>query len=172
MVCYEKAAALGDAQAYNNMGIMLETGYDDVVPQPNQAYANYKAAYDQGSSDAALNIALFYLNANPSDIAKIPEIKNNVPRQAAKELLIKAHQMKNPKAMEALFQYNLINSEAELEGAVHTANLAPGGGIPKALKSKNLSSAGGHGSRMMTSQITNQNNHSQKSEPYVNNLEL
>ena len=153
MLCYEKAAALGDIQAYNNIGIMLETGYDDVVPQLDQAYAKYKTAYDQGSSDAAVNIALFYLNVNPLDISKIPEIKNNVPRKAAKELLIKAHQMKNPKAMEALFQYNLIISEAELEGVVHTANLAPGGGLPKA-PNLNLSSAGGHGSRMMQSQIT------------------
>ena len=103
MVCYEKESALGDVQVYNNMGIMLETGYNDIVPQPEQVFLNYKSAYNQVSSDIALNIALFYLNGNHLDIAKIPTIKNNIPRKAAKELLIKAHQMKNPKAMEALF---------------------------------------------------------------------
>jgi hypothetical protein len=37
IVCYQKAAELGDVSALNSIGLMLEQGYDDVMPVPDTA---------------------------------------------------------------------------------------------------------------------------------------
>lgn len=59
---YKKAAELGDTSAFNNMGLMLETGYDDVKPDHKLALQNYKEAFNHGNTDALINIAVYYLN--------------------------------------------------------------------------------------------------------------
>mgnify|MGYP002631269602 FL=1 len=37
MACYKKASELGDVSALNNIGLMLEKGYNEIAPQPEQA---------------------------------------------------------------------------------------------------------------------------------------
>ena len=54
---------MGDAAAYNNMGIMLEEGFDDVMPDPQKAFENYKIAfYEKGDSNGLINMAISLLN--------------------------------------------------------------------------------------------------------------
>ena len=43
---------------------MIELGFDDRVADPDQAMGIYKKAIKLGSSDAAINLALIYLNVN------------------------------------------------------------------------------------------------------------
>ena len=62
MICYKRAAELGDVSAYNSVGLMLEHGYDDVLPTGDVALRNYKIAHSLGSSDATINIAMYYLS--------------------------------------------------------------------------------------------------------------
>jgi TPR repeat protein len=42
MVFYKKAAEFGDVMALNNIGLMLEQGYEEFAPKPDEALANYK----------------------------------------------------------------------------------------------------------------------------------
>lgn len=60
--CYQKAAALNDAEAMNNLGLMLENGFDEKLSDHEQALEYYKKAHKLGSTDATINIALYYLN--------------------------------------------------------------------------------------------------------------
>lgn len=53
---------MNDAEAYNNLGLMLEIGFEDRVADPEQAIDLYKKAIKLGNSDAAINLALMYLN--------------------------------------------------------------------------------------------------------------
>ena len=54
---------MGDAAAYNNMGIMLEEGFDDVMPDPQKAFENYRIAfYEKGDSNGLINMAIYLLN--------------------------------------------------------------------------------------------------------------
>ena len=61
-MCYKKAADHNDAEALNNIGVMLESGYDDKLSDPELALTYYKKAHKLGSTEAAINIALYYLN--------------------------------------------------------------------------------------------------------------
>jgi TPR repeat protein len=42
MLCYIKAADLGDVSSINNIGLMYEQGYDTILPQPEEALKKYK----------------------------------------------------------------------------------------------------------------------------------
>lgn len=44
------------------MALMLENGFDERPADPDQAIELYKKAIKLGSSDAAINLALVYLN--------------------------------------------------------------------------------------------------------------
>ena len=43
---------------------MLETGFDNVMPNPDMALLNYKHAYTSGDSNALINIAIYHLNVS------------------------------------------------------------------------------------------------------------
>ena len=46
----------------NNLGLMHESGFDEKIPDPEQALEWYKKSHKLGNTDASINIALFYLN--------------------------------------------------------------------------------------------------------------
>jgi TPR repeat protein len=82
MACYKKAADLGDISALNNIGLMLEYGYDDVMPSPEDSLLHFKAAHNMGNSDATINIAIHYL-------------RDKGDTKTGKALLINAYQNRN-----------------------------------------------------------------------------
>ena len=57
-----KAASLNDSEAINNLGLMIESGYDDKVGDPESAIDYYKKASRLGSTDGTINLALYHLN--------------------------------------------------------------------------------------------------------------
>ena len=88
MACYKQAADLGDISALNNIGLMLEFGYDDVMPSQSEALLHYKEAHKMGNSDATINIGLHYLK--------------NGDVKMAKALFINAYQNKNQRALDVM----------------------------------------------------------------------
>ena len=40
--CYKKASDFGSARALNNLGLMLESGFDGIAPDPDKACLFYK----------------------------------------------------------------------------------------------------------------------------------
>lgn len=60
--CYLRAAQLNEPEAMNNLGLMLENGYDEKMSDPDQALEYYKRAHKMGNTDATINIAIYYLN--------------------------------------------------------------------------------------------------------------
>lgn len=110
MACYKHAADLGDVSALNNIGLMLEFGYDDVMPNIDDALLHYKAAHNLGNSDATINIAIYYLR----DICDL---------KIGKALLINAYQNKNYRALDCMMQYGICQHKGEVEGVIQTFNL-------------------------------------------------
>ena len=64
MALYKKAAEFGDVGALNNIGLMLENGYDDVAPSIDAAIKKYKEAHLKGDRNATINLAIYYLNVS------------------------------------------------------------------------------------------------------------
>ena len=105
MAFYKKAADCGDIASYNNIGLMLEMGYDDQMPQHEQALQNYKHAHNKGNSDGTINIAIYYMTkVNPPDL------------KVGRALLLKAYQDRNPRAVDCMLQYGIVKSKREVEG--------------------------------------------------------
>jgi TPR repeat protein len=109
MSCYKKAADLGDVSALNNIGLILESGYDDVMPSSEHALLHFKAAHNLGNSDATINIAMQYLSQNDTKIAKA--------------LLINAYQNRNQRAVDVMIKYGIIQSRSEVEGMVQSYSI-------------------------------------------------
>lgn len=78
--------------ALNNMGLMLETGYEDVMPNPEEAVRMYKEAYNLGNLDASIHLATYYLSGKfmPADTKK------------GKAILLKAFSQKSARAAECM----------------------------------------------------------------------
>ena len=108
MACYKKAADFGDVMALNNIGLMLEQGYEDIAPQAEEALKMYKQAHNLGSLDATLNLAIFYLSGK-----LVP-----IDQKVGKALLLKAHSQKSARAGEIMLQFGIIKSKTEIEGIV------------------------------------------------------
>lgn len=53
---------MNDSEALNNMGLMTETGFEDKPGDPEGALEYYKRANKLGNTDAAINIAIYYVN--------------------------------------------------------------------------------------------------------------
>ena len=64
MALYKKAAELGDIGALNNIGLMLENGYNNVPPSIDAALQKYKEAHLKGDRNASINLAIYYLNVS------------------------------------------------------------------------------------------------------------
>ena len=60
--CYQRAAQSNDAEALNNIGLMLESGFDDKLSNGDQALEYYLKAHKLEYSEATINIALYYLS--------------------------------------------------------------------------------------------------------------
>ena len=69
--CYKKASDFGSARALNNLGLMLESGFDGIAPDPDKASLYYKQAHQIGDVDATVNLAFYYLNK--------PDFENKMP---------------------------------------------------------------------------------------------
>ena len=52
----------GDATALNDIGLMIESGYGEVLPQIEKAQQYFREAHYLGNSDATINLALSLLN--------------------------------------------------------------------------------------------------------------
>ena len=109
MACYKQAADLGDISALNNIGLMLEFGYDDVMPSQSEALIHYKEAHKMGNSDATINIGLHYLK--------------NGDVKMAKALLINAYQNKNQRALDVMLSYGICQNKGEVEGVAISFNM-------------------------------------------------
>ena len=46
----------------NSMGLMLETGFDGKMAEPDIAIEWYRKAHKLGNTDATINLAVVYLN--------------------------------------------------------------------------------------------------------------
>jgi TPR repeat protein len=57
---YALAGERQDSDAINSMGLMMESGYDDVPPNLIRAYECYMRAHELGSSDATMNLGLLF----------------------------------------------------------------------------------------------------------------
>jgi TPR repeat protein len=68
---------LGDSEALNNLGLLLENGFDDRPSDPESALEIYRQAHKLGNADAVINIALYYIRGKQPvemDIKKGKEI--------------------------------------------------------------------------------------------------
>jgi TPR repeat protein len=59
---YQRAAQMNDSEAINNLGLMIESGFEDRISDPETALDYYKRAHKLGNTDATINIAIYYLN--------------------------------------------------------------------------------------------------------------
>ena len=73
--CYKRASEFGSARGMNNLGLMLESGFDGIPPDPERAASYYKQAHQMGDIDASINLAFYYLNKSDHEhkdkIAKV-----------------------------------------------------------------------------------------------------
>ena len=65
--CYWKAGELGNGRALNNLGLMLESGFEGIAADPEKACQHYKQAHKDGDVDATINLAFFYLKKAGND---------------------------------------------------------------------------------------------------------
>lgn len=101
MVCYQKAAELGDVSALNSIGLMLEQGYEEVMPSTEAAVSMFKQAHNYGNTDASINLAIHYLRESDFKVGKA--------------LLVRAYANKNARAVDCMLQHGIIKSKSELE---------------------------------------------------------
>lgn len=111
MVCYQKAADRGEISALNNIALMLENGFDQVLPDIESAMKIYKTAHNKGCSDATINIAFYYLSGKQIE----PDQK------IGKALLTKALVDKNSRAIDVLLQFGLMSRD-EIKEILHNMN--------------------------------------------------
>jgi TPR repeat protein len=74
MALYKKAAEYGDVGALNNIGLMLENGYDDIPPSIDAAIKKYKEAHLKGDRNATINLGIYYLNVSLNFAFKTPRL--------------------------------------------------------------------------------------------------
>ena len=98
--CYKRAAEFGNARALNNLGLMLESGFDGIVADPEKACVYYKQAHQQGNIDATINLAFYYLSK--------PEFDNQ--QLIVKALLKIAYKKGSRDAIEYMMDQGLIGS--------------------------------------------------------------
>ena len=65
--CYKKASDAGNPRGMNNCGLMYESGFEGVAPDPERASQLYRQAHKLGNLDATVNLAFFYLNVSSLD---------------------------------------------------------------------------------------------------------
>ena len=65
--CYKKAGEFGNARALNNLGLMIESGFEGAVADPEKACSYFKQAHQNGDVAATINLAFYYLNRSEVD---------------------------------------------------------------------------------------------------------
>ena len=106
--CYKKAGEFGNARALNNLGLMIESGFDGVAADPERACTYYKQAHQSGDVDATINLAFFYLNKT--------ELENR--ELIAKALLKIAYSKGSKDALSYLLEQGLIGSQDEIQAEI------------------------------------------------------
>ena len=102
--CYKKAGEFGNARALNNIGLMIESGFDGISADPDKASTHYKQAHQHGDVDATINLAFYYLNRSEADNREL----------IAKALLKIAYSKGNRDALDYLLDQGLIGSQDEI----------------------------------------------------------
>ena len=106
--CYKKAGEFGNARALNNLGLMIESGFDGVAPDPERACSYYKQAHQNGDVDATINLAFYYLNKSEQENREL----------IAKALLKIAYSKGNKDALSYLLEQGLIGSQDEIQAEI------------------------------------------------------
>ncbi len=65
---YKQAAEAGDAQAFNNMGLIYESGYDGNPPDYEEAAVWYERGIQNKCPDAMTNYAILVQNVRPASL--------------------------------------------------------------------------------------------------------
>lgn len=104
--CYLKAASMNEADALNNLGLMIELGFDDRPGDPEQALDYYRKAHKLGNTDASINIAVYYING-----------VHGVDKDAnmGKQLLKLAFKNGNDKAVDYMITCGFIKNRKEMD---------------------------------------------------------
>ena len=96
---------MNDSEALNNLGLMIEVGFEDRVSDPENALDYYKKAHKLGNTDATINIAIYYLNG----------VHVDKDLNMGRLLLKQAFKHGNEKAVEYMLTFGLIKSRKEME---------------------------------------------------------
>jgi TPR repeat protein len=96
---------MNDSEAINNLGLMIEVGFDDRASDPETALEYYKRAHKLGNPDATINIAIYYLNG----------VYVERDLNMGKYLLKQAYKNGNDKAVDYMITYGFIKSKKEIE---------------------------------------------------------
>lgn len=103
--CYQKGAMLNDSEALNNLGLMIELGFEDKPGDPEQALDYYKRAHKLGNSDATINIAIYYLNGI--------HVEKDV--NMGRYLLKQAFKNGNERSVDYMITFGFIKNRKEME---------------------------------------------------------
>jgi TPR repeat protein len=103
--CYMKASSLGDNEATNSMGLMIETGFDDRPADPEAALEFYRKAAKNGSLDALINQAAYHLNSADGD------------KSLGRLLLLQAYKGGNQRASDYMIHFEIFKTKKEIEAA-------------------------------------------------------
>ena len=103
--CYQRAASMNDSEALNNLGLMIEVGFEDRPGDPDQALEYYRKANKLGNTDASINIAIYYING--VHVERDPKM--------GKQLLKQAYKNGNEKAVDYMVTFGFIKNRKEME---------------------------------------------------------
>lgn len=84
---------------------MIEVGFEDRPADPEGALEYYKKAHKLGSTDATINIAIYYLNG----------VHVDKDLSMGKYLLKQAYKSGNSKAVECMISFSFIKNKKEMD---------------------------------------------------------
>ena len=96
---------MNDSEALNNLGLMIEVGFEDRAGDPDQALEYYRKANKLGNTDASINIAIYYING--VHVERDPKM--------GKQLLKQAYKNGNEKAVDYMVTFGFIKNRKEME---------------------------------------------------------
>jgi len=96
---------MNDSEAMNNMGLMIEVGYEDRISDPEGAMQYYRQAHKLGNTDATINLAIYYLNG----------VHVEKDMNMGKYMLKHAYKHGNERAADYMMTFGFIKSKKEME---------------------------------------------------------